>query len=57
MVTLPVGLKILQGAFEIDYGLILAGAFMASLPSLMVFLLLRRQIIRGFTLAGSGVKG
>jgi len=57
MVTLPVGLKILQGAFEIDYGLILAGAFMASLPSLAVFLLLRRQIIRGFTLAGSGVKG
>ncbi len=57
MVTLPVGLKLLQGAFEIDYGLILAGAFMASLPSLVVFLVLRRQIIRGFTLAGSGVKG
>jgi len=57
MVTLPVGLKLLQGAFEIDYGLILAGAFMASLPSLFVFLLLRRQIIRGFTLAGSGSKG
>ena len=57
MVTMPVGLKLLQGAFEIDYGLILAGAFVASLPSLAVFLLLRRQIIRGFTLAGSGMKG
>ncbi|HAF71015.1 MAG: ABC-type sugar transport system, permease component [Acetothermia bacterium 64_32] len=57
MVTLPVGLKLLQGAFEIDYGLILAGAFVASLPSLAVFLILRRQIIRGFTLAGSGMKG
>ena len=57
MVTLPVGLKLLQGAFEIDYGLILAGAFMASLPSLLVFLLLRRQIIRGFSMAGSGTKG
>lgn len=57
MVTLPVGLKLLQGAFEIDYGLILAGAFMASLPSLFVFLLLRRQIIRGFSMAGSGTKG
>jgi ABC-type glycerol-3-phosphate transport system permease component len=57
MVTLPVGLKLLQGAFEIDYGLILAGAFAASLPSMLAFLFLRRQIIRGFTLAGSGTKG
>ena len=57
IVTLPVGLKLLQGAFEIDYGLILAGAFAASLPSMLVFLFLRRQIIRGFTLAGSGTKG
>ncbi|HDI11308.1 MAG TPA: carbohydrate ABC transporter permease [Candidatus Acetothermia bacterium] len=57
MATLPIGLQLLQGAHEIDYGLIMAGTFMASLPSLAVFLLLRRQIIRGFTLAGSGVKG
>jgi len=57
MATMPVGLNLLQGAHEIDYGLILAGAFMASLPSLFVFLLLRRQIIRGFILAGSGSKG
>ena len=57
MVTMPVGLKLLQGAFEIDYGLVLAGAFMASLPSLLVFLLLRRQIIRGFTIAAAGSKG
>jgi ABC-type glycerol-3-phosphate transport system permease component len=54
--TLPVGLKLLQGAYELDYGLILAGAFMASIPSLIVFLVLRRHVIRGFTLA-SGTKG
>ncbi len=57
MATMPVGLSMLQGAHEIDYGLILAGAFMASLPSLVIFFFLRRQIIRGFTLAGSGSKG
>ncbi len=57
MATLPIGLSLLQGAFEIDYGLIAAGAFVASLPSLAVFLILRKQIIRGFTLAGSGMKG
>lgn len=54
--TLPVGLRLLQGAYELDYGLILAGAFMASLPAMFAFLLLRRQIIRGFTLA-AGLKG
>jgi ABC-type glycerol-3-phosphate transport system permease component len=35
----------------------MAAAFMASLPSLFIFLILRRQIIRGFTLAGAGMKG
>ena len=57
VVTLPVGLKLLQSAYELDYGLVLAGAFMASLPAMIVFLLLRRQIIRGFSLASSGTKG
>lgn len=57
VVTLPVGLRLLQSAYELDYGLVLAGALMASLPSMIVFLLLRRHIIRGFSLAGSGTKG
>lgn len=54
-VTVPVGLRLVQGAFELDYGLINAAAFVASLPSLFVFLLLRRRIIRGIALS-SGLK-
>ncbi|MCR4391929.1 MAG: carbohydrate ABC transporter permease [Candidatus Acetothermia bacterium] len=55
-VTLPVGLRLIQGAFEINYGLITSAAFMASLPSLIVFLILRQRIIRGIALS-SGIKG
>lgn len=55
-VTMPVGLRLVQGAFELDYGLINAAAFVASLPSLFVFLLLRRRIIRGIALT-AGLKG
>lgn len=55
-VTLPVGLRLIQGAFEINYGLITSAAFMASLPSLVVFLILRQRIIRGIALS-SGIKG
>ncbi len=56
LLTLPIGLKALQGAYDIDYGLLLAGAFLASLPVLLVFLLLRQRIIRGMALTG-GIKG
>ena len=55
-VTMPVGLRLIQGAFELDYGMINAAAFIASLPSLFVFLFLRRRIIRGIALS-SGLKG
>ncbi len=54
--TLPIGLKALQGAHDIQYGLLLAGAFLASLPVLVVFLILRKRVIRGMTLQG-GIKG
>lgn len=56
LLTLPIGLKALQGAYDIDYGLLLAGAFLASLPVLMVFLALRQRVIRGMALTG-GIKG
>lgn len=56
LLTLPIGLKALQGAHDIKYGLLLAGAFLASLPVLIVFLILRRRVIRGMTLTG-GIKG
>lgn len=56
LLTLPIGLRALQGAHDIKYGLLLAGAFLASLPVLITFLLLRRNIIRGMALTG-GIKG
>ncbi len=56
LLTLPIGLKALQGAYDIDYGLLLAGAFLASLPVLLIFLLLRQRVIRGMALTG-GIKG
>ncbi|GAB4569333.1 MAG: carbohydrate ABC transporter permease [Anaerolineae bacterium] len=56
LLTLPIGLKALQGAYDIDYGLLLAAAFLASLPVLFVFLLLRQRVIRGMALT-AGIKG
>jgi len=35
----------------------MAAAFMAAFLSLLVFMTLRRQLIRGFMLAGAGLKG
>ncbi len=56
LLTLPIGLKAIQGAYDIDYGLLLAAAFLASLPVLAVFLTLRRRVIRGMALT-AGIKG
>ena len=54
--TLPIGLKMLHGAHDLEYGLLMAGAFLASLPALALFILFRRRIIRGIALT-SGIKG
>lgn len=56
LLTLPIGLKALQGAHDIQYGILLAGASLASLPVLVVFLIFRQRVIRGMTLTG-GLKG
>ncbi len=51
MFTLPIGLRALQGAYDIDYGILMAGASLATLPALVVYRLLQRQIVRGITLS------
>lgn len=51
MFTLPIGLRALQGAYDIDYGILMAGASLATVPAVLVFLLLERHIIRGVTLS------
>jgi multiple sugar transport system permease protein len=53
--TLPVGLSKLQGAYTIDYPVIMAGAAMASIPVLLLYIFVQRYIIEG--VASSGIKG
>lgn len=53
--TLQPGLSKLQGAYTIDYPVIMAGAVIASLPVLLLYTFLQRYVIEG--VASSGVKG
>lgn len=50
--TMELGLAMFQRAFTVDYGRITAGSVITVLPVLIAFLILRRSIIRGVTLAG-----
>jgi multiple sugar transport system permease protein len=50
MRTLPVGLALLsQGAHSTDWGHLMAGALIATLPVIAAFLVFQRQIISGLT--------
>ncbi|MBB5788733.1 multiple sugar transport system permease protein [Jiangella mangrovi] len=53
--TLPAGLRLLQGAYTTDYPVIMAGAFVASVPVLILFLFTQRYVIEG--VSRSGLKG
>jgi multiple sugar transport system permease protein len=53
--TLPAGLSTLQGAATTNYPLIMAGAVVASVPVLILFVLAQRQIVE--SVAQSGVRG
>lgn len=53
--TLPAGLKLLQGAYTTDYPVIMAGAALASLPVLVLYVFVQRYVIEG--VARSGIKG
>ncbi|MBF0670966.1 MAG: carbohydrate ABC transporter permease [Salinibacterium sp.] len=55
MQTLPAGLSTLQSANTVRYDLLMAGAVIASVPVLILFVFLQRFIIEG--VARSGVKG
>jgi multiple sugar transport system permease protein len=50
--TLPVGLSSFAVESQIQWELIMTGAALATLPTLTVFLLLQRYIVRGVVLAG-----
>jgi multiple sugar transport system permease protein len=53
--TLPVGLASLQGSFTFDYGIIMAGAVVASVPVIILYVALQRYIIQ--SVAMTGLKG
>ncbi|WP_353952333.1 carbohydrate ABC transporter permease [Knoellia sp. S7-12] len=53
--TLPVGLTKLQGAYTIDYPVVMAGAAIAAIPVLILFSFVQRYVIEG--VAQGGVKG
>jgi multiple sugar transport system permease protein len=50
--TVPVGLASLQGEFQTDWAMIMTGSSLATLPTLIVFLLLQRHIVNGIALTG-----
>ncbi len=50
--TLPIGLVVLQQGSYIQRGLAFAGAFVASVPVLIFYIIFQRQIIAGITTTG-----
>ncbi|MEA4907076.1 MAG: carbohydrate ABC transporter permease [Chloroflexi bacterium] len=55
MYTLPVGIAALNGEFRVAWNELMAGAIIASLPALVLYLLLQKWFVKGLT-AGA-VKG
>jgi len=53
--TLPAGLATLQGSYNIDYPVVMAGATIASVPVLILYIFVQRYVIEG--VATSGLKG
>ena len=55
LMTIPVGLATVQGAFGIRYADTMASAILGALPLVAVYLLFQRSIVEG--IAGTGLKG
>ncbi|RUS46688.1 carbohydrate ABC transporter permease [Cohnella sp. AR92] len=55
MMTLPLGVATLKGEYTTPYGVLMAGALMASIPMICVFLLFQKAFTQGITMGA--VKG
>jgi ABC-type glycerol-3-phosphate transport system permease component len=55
MFTYPVGLATLIGLYKVEYGMILAGSFLATLPIILIFIAGRNQLLNNIALGA--VKG
>jgi multiple sugar transport system permease protein len=53
--TLPAGLATLQAAYNIDYPVVMAGATIAAVPVLLLYIFVQKYVIEG--VATSGLKG
>jgi multiple sugar transport system permease protein len=53
--TLPAGLATLQAAYNIDYPVVMAGATIAAVPVLILYVFVQKYVIEG--VATSGLKG
>ena len=53
--TLPVGLATLQGQYNFDYGKLMAGALVLTVPVLILYAVFQRYIIRSISM--TGIKG
>ena len=51
-ITLPVGLLVLTQSGYVQRGLAFSGAFVATVPPLILYGIFQRQIIQGMTTAG-----
>jgi multiple sugar transport system permease protein len=52
MQTLPVGLATLQGQYTFDYGKLMAGALILTVPVLLLFVSAQRFVVRSISTAG-----
>lgn len=50
MMSLPLGIATMQGEYRTDYGVMMAGAALASLPMLTIFILFQKAFTQGITL-------
>jgi multiple sugar transport system permease protein len=53
--TLPIGLKTFMNSFETEWNLLMAGAVISTIPVVLLFIFLQKQLINGLT--SGAVKG
>lgn len=50
MMTLPLGIATMQGEHKTDYGVMMAGAALASIPMIVIFALFQKSFTQGITM-------
>lgn len=55
MMTLPIGIPLFQGTYQIELTIPMAANMLASFPAILVFIIFQKHIIKGITM--TGIKG